>query len=818
MDARDEERVPLTHRDASTIDVGTSYGDGRADADEVEFSFSVGRARRFRRSVDATLVACAACALVVGLIAIVARDRASVSLGGYREGVNRKTRLLTLSTACSPLELLRFDVGDWRGEVGARIALKGFDNELLFPYAKEMRETTCGTYEVNVTIGRGEQFGFFLYPKRYDQRGRGSITEHEAQLDVGCAKPGAFGNWDRCPPDATPSAMAMYGTQCSQRFVVHYAKNSGMRGTEIFQNRVFTGQTHFVWGGCGDGCADYQPPACAVCKPGECVKNHECVLCPPGKNNTGGDQPAGPDTLCKPVLCMANERVSNHTCVACGAGSVNDAGDDASGSDTQCDAIVCDIHERVVDHVCVECPPGSENEPGDDSSGPDTTCDAILCGVNEHVLNNACVACPVGHTHDGGDDSTLADTSCDEITCSTDERVSNHACVPCPPGTVNFAGDGASGDDTQCNPILCGTNQHVSAHMCTPCEPNLVRDAGDDASGPDTACEAPPPPALTNLPDAITPPAANHDGSGNYEVTINADPGVNVGEFSVIATTYGTSVQRDVRQISWYEFRRLSRKANVHALFTDQNREKNWLQSANVAYLFTLRKLVGQGVVVAVGNERIYNNPKRNRNSEVSKGPWTYDASDTPGQMVALLANTWTPNTWPDTYVVNPYDIDTTAGTFRVRIARVDSKRGNPFGWGDNDIRVVYAGFRFDAADGASDILAVGEIRVPRPPADDPLRTYSSVVLTHNLNRTDYQCLANVRIATTTAPARQIAVECQAGTATTITFTVADGFRRRWDNWVERDNVFVQYMLVPVSGAPVVQPDPLFGVPTIVGR
>ena len=56
-------------------------------------------------------------------------------------------------------------------------------------------------------------------------------------------------------------------------------------------------------------------------------------------------------------------------------------------------------------------------------------------------------------------------------------------------------------------------------------------------------------------------------------------------------------------------FRRHSRKANVHALFTGQDRTKNWLQSANVAYLFTLRSLVGQGVVVAVGNKRIYHNP-----------------------------------------------------------------------------------------------------------------------------------------------------------------------------------------------------------------
>jgi len=256
----------------------------------------------------------------------------------------------------------------------------------------------------------------------------------------------------------------------------------------------------------------------------------------------------------------------------------------------------------------------------------------------------------------------------------------------------------------------------------------------------------------------------------------------------------------------------------VHALFTNQDRTKNWLQSANVAYLFTLRSLVGQGVVVAVGNKRIYHNPTHNRNSEVTKGPWTYDASGTPGQMVALLANTWTPNTWPDTYVVNPFAIDTTTGRFRVRIARVDSRRGNPWGWGDNDIRVVYAGFRFDAASNANDVLAIGEIRVPPPTSDDPLRTYSSVVLTHNLNRLDYQCLANVRIDTNSAPSRVIAVECQAGTSTNITFTVADGFRRRWDNWSERDNVYVQYMLVPVSGAPTIQPDPLFGVPTIVGR
>ena len=133
----------------------------------------VGRARtRVHRSVDAKLVACAVCALVVGVASLVTRDGASFALGkyNYRHGGRRETRLLTLSTACSPLELLRFDVGDWQGEVGARIALKGLDNELLFSYAKEMRETMCGTYEVNVTIA-GEQSGFFLYPKRYHKRG-----------------------------------------------------------------------------------------------------------------------------------------------------------------------------------------------------------------------------------------------------------------------------------------------------------------------------------------------------------------------------------------------------------------------------------------------------------------------------------------------------------------------------------------------------------------------------------------------------------------------------------------------------------------------
>jgi hypothetical protein len=175
------------------------------------------------------------------------------------------------------------------------------------------------------------------------------------------------------------------------------------------------------------------------------------------------------------------------------------------------------------------------------------------------------------------------------------------------------------------------------------------------------------------------------------------------------------------------------------------------------------------------------------------------------------LINTYTPNNWPDTFVCNVFKLNTKGGTFRVRVGRADS---HGHGWGDNDIRVVYAAFKPNAPSLTNDILAAGEIQLPKP-LPIGKKTFSNVTLEHNLNRLDYQCLATVRIDTDKDPTRSIAVECQAGTANTITFMAADLALRAWDTY--GPDVFVSYMLIPLVGAPVIKPDHFSGVPTIVG-
>jgi hypothetical protein len=297
-------------------------------------------------------------------------------------------------------------------------------------------------------------------------------------------------------------------------------------------------------------------------------------------------------------------------------------------------------------------------------------------------------------------------------------------------------------------------------------------------------------------------------------MSISGDPGVRVGQFSLIATAYGAEVKQDVRQVSWYSWRSASRRLNVHAQYDSYQRQA-WLQNANIAYLFTLKSLVGQGIVIGMGDDytRLYSQSSWLRTS-LKTLPATQSYSKTglaTGAHPVILANTYTPNSYPDTFVCNVFNLNTKDGTFRVRVGRSDQHR---IGWGDNDIRVVYAAFKPNAHLLTNDILASGEIQLPKP-ASSGKRTFSSVTLEHNLNRLDYQCLAGIRIDTVSDPEFSFAVECQAGTANTITFMAAELELRAWNRYSA--NVFVSYLLIPVVGAPVIKPDHFSGIPTIVG-
>ncbi len=155
------------------------------------------------------------------------------------------TTKLSLSTGCSPLNKLPFDTdSDFTGRVAAKIVTKGMSNDFLFEKGQDMKEVSCGNYEVDTSIALNEEFGFYLFPV-------GNETDLNTVLDSGCSHEGDA----RCPSFATPSALAGL-TQCTR---MYEDPGSG----DKFYNRVFDGeQTSFTWGSCDTTCAATHPKAC----------------------------------------------------------------------------------------------------------------------------------------------------------------------------------------------------------------------------------------------------------------------------------------------------------------------------------------------------------------------------------------------------------------------------------------------------------------------------------------------------------------------------------------------------------------------------
>ena len=80
--------------------------------------------------------------------------------------------MFTLHTSCSPLlqqkdnNALPFPMQDNWKYIGAKLITKSMSEEFDFDQAKEMRMTTCGTFEVeHEQMKPNEQFGFYVYPK-----------------------------------------------------------------------------------------------------------------------------------------------------------------------------------------------------------------------------------------------------------------------------------------------------------------------------------------------------------------------------------------------------------------------------------------------------------------------------------------------------------------------------------------------------------------------------------------------------------------------------------------------------------------------------
>ena len=166
------------------------------------------------------------------------RDDVDQTKAGTPRGVH-----LTLLTACGNLGSVPFHTGAWTDVVGARIATKTMSNDFLFDRAQEMKQTRCGTYEADVTLYPGEEFGFYLYKI-------GDATDRNTVSDIGCLSRGGA----RCPGFATPSALK--GLElCTKKTD---------QGDDVFYNREFDGeQTTYVYGSCDYGCASDRPLGCS---------------------------------------------------------------------------------------------------------------------------------------------------------------------------------------------------------------------------------------------------------------------------------------------------------------------------------------------------------------------------------------------------------------------------------------------------------------------------------------------------------------------------------------------------------------------------
>lgn len=328
-------------------------------------------------------------------------------------------------------------------------------------------------------------------------------------------------------------------------------------------------------------------------------------------------------------------------------------------------------------------------------------------------------------------------------------------------------------------------------------------------------CPPPPPPAPpapSPLERTTTPLMSQSAAGGRVSLDIPGNPGLPVGQFGAIATAYGARVKKDVRAVSWYAFQQGSRSVNVHSI--DKIKDQKWQQDCTVTYMFTLPKLVEKGLVVTIGdaNARLYSS-----NSGVKlAGPWSYNTAKLDGAKPFIFCTTWTPHSYPDTFVPNVYGLNPATGKFSVGISRVDSPWTTSYGWGDDSIVVSYVAFHPKAAElDPTEVLALGEIKVPRPSAED--LTYSAVTVQHNLGHTKYKCLATIRqqASSITVDDRTIGVECQDARADTITLMTMDVAYRNWNSgWAGADNVYVQYVLLPDIGAPVIPADYFSGTPS----
>jgi len=161
------------------------------------------------------------------------------------------TPMITLSTACSPVEKLSFDPGNWEN-VGAKLISKSMSQDFYFENGIEMSavEGKCGQFEVSAAdLTVGEEFGFFLYSKT---SGNGQPIK-----DIGCES--SMDGSSTCPAHSAPEHPTVGGP-----FGMASCTKKVSAGNLSFYNRVYDGATlSFTWGSCSDACGLSEPSSCS---------------------------------------------------------------------------------------------------------------------------------------------------------------------------------------------------------------------------------------------------------------------------------------------------------------------------------------------------------------------------------------------------------------------------------------------------------------------------------------------------------------------------------------------------------------------------
>ena len=244
--------------------------------------------------------------------------------GGGGQAAQQK-KVFTLYTSCSGLlqqkNVLPFPLQENWKYIGAKLITKSMSEEFDFDAAKEMRMTTCGTFEVeHDSMKPNEQFGFYLYPKPrpsdgeeaeggslgsdemgilHSSNGDGSFVgrlgreskeesdaitkksvvntgKYRAVSELACENVSQHEE-DQCPASRKGKVVAPgitlgddegnnKGTanasisKCTGQFTHGVSESTG--GVKnVFYNRVFDGETlSYVWGSCAHTCANADQP------------------------------------------------------------------------------------------------------------------------------------------------------------------------------------------------------------------------------------------------------------------------------------------------------------------------------------------------------------------------------------------------------------------------------------------------------------------------------------------------------------------------------------------------------------------------------